>query len=159
MISPKPKKRPWHGKKKERPRPQKKEEPTHPFYSRALWRTNRQSYINNWIQTIRDQVPQGYITIKSERYELEPYQQTKILSMNQPCEKCIQMYCFDDTRNISEGRELDHINPVNPDNPLDDQGKWGDPMDWNNLQLLCHTHHSRKTQHRDNKITKLRKND
>jgi 5-methylcytosine-specific restriction endonuclease McrA len=157
MLSPHSKRRPWHVQSIWQRKPYEKKEPTHPFYTRPAWRNTRAAYIQNYIQTIQTEVPQGYITIKTGRYELEPHQITRILSINKPCEKCLQMYCIDDTREINEGTQLDHIDPVNPDNPLDTAGKWGDPMNWDNLQLLCARHHSRKTSMRDQKIIKLRK--
>jgi len=46
---------------------------------------------------------------------------------------------------MEEGKELDHIEPLNPENALDSAGH-GDPFDHDNLQLLCHRHHSKKSQ-------------
>ena len=104
---------------------------------------------------IRDEVPKGYITIKQARFHLEPHQQSRILAMFAPCEKCVKMYVIGAQYDMREGEQVDHMDPVNPDNPLLSEG-WGDPLDKNNLQLLCARHHSRKTSQLDQKIIKLR---
>ena len=152
MISP-TSKRPT--KKRER-KPYVKDKPSHPFYTRAAWRRTRKAYIQEYIQMLRDEVPKGYVTIKQARLPLEPYQQTKILSMFAPCEKCVKMYVIGAQYDMSEGEQVDHIDPINPDNPLESDG-WGNPFDRDNLQLLCHRHHAKKTAQVDQKIIKLKK--
>ena len=58
------------------------------------------------------------------------------LSMNPLCEEC------DRHGRTTEATMVDHIKPVNPDNPWDtENGKWGHPLKDENLQSMCdHCH-------------------
>ena len=62
---------------------------------------------------------------------------------------------------MTEGKELDHIIPINPEDALDRvvtpimavksedcyvTYEFGDPLDQNNYQWLCRRHHSKKSQ-------------
>ena len=62
-----------------------------------------------------------------------------------PCEICLKHYCADAYDKIEEGKELDHIQPVNSENALESEGH-GDPFDFQNLNFLCVRHHSKKSQ-------------
>lgn len=47
---------------------------------------------------------------------------------------------------VTPTQEVDHIKPINPIDVWDFQdGKYGHPLDDNNLQPLCKSHHARKT--------------
>ena len=78
-----------------------------------------------------------------------------------PCEICLKHYAADAYDKVEEGIELDHIQPVNPEDALDrsytcEKGpkdfkyKYGDPFAFDNLQLLCKRHHSKKSQREKN---------
>ena len=47
---------------------------------------------------------------------------------------------------ITPATDIDHIQPINPDNPYDTkEGRFGSPLDSANLQPLCHQCHIIKT--------------
>ena len=62
-----------------------------------------------------------------------------------PCEICLKHYIAEAYDTVEKGVELDHIQAVNPDNAIQSDG-YGDPFDFNNLQLLCKRHHAKKSQ-------------
>ncbi len=44
------------------------------------------------------------------------------------------------------GNTVDHIKQVNQKDPFDTQnGKYGEPLDPDNLQTLCNSHHNKKS--------------
>lgn len=59
---------------------------------------------------------------------------------NAICIECARRGCSTPTHTV------DHIKPINRVNPYDtEDGKWGDPLEWNNLQPLCARHNAIKT--------------
>ncbi len=47
---------------------------------------------------------------------------------------------------VTPTQEIDHIVPINPIDAYElKDGKYGHPLDENNLQPLCKSHHARKT--------------
>jgi 5-methylcytosine-specific restriction endonuclease McrA len=47
---------------------------------------------------------------------------------------------------ITPASEVDHIQPINPNDPYDTKnGKYGKPLDRDNLQALCKACHTKKT--------------
>ena len=62
-----------------------------------------------------------------------------------PCETCLRLYCVDAYDKVEEGKELDHIVPVNSENALESKDH-GEPLAFTNLQLLCRRHHAKKSQ-------------
>jgi hypothetical protein len=148
MISPKPNKpaKPWT------PRKERVRQHTHKnnkFYCGSTWRGFRSGYINTLAQHQMDAIPLTSIPPDKRMYLLN----------NLPiCERCYKLFIYGAYDRVNKGVELDHINPVNPDNALDTQnGTWGDPLSIDNVQLLCKEHHSKKS-NRDKKIINLRKN-
>ena len=81
-----------------------------------------------------------------EGMELDMSQVSYLLSLEfLPCEICLKHYAADAYDKVEEGIELDHIEPVNRENALQSEGH-GDPFSFDNLQLLCRFHHSKKSQ-------------
>jgi hypothetical protein len=96
--------------------------------------------------------------------DLDAQQVTYILQLEYlPCEICLKLYCADAYDTVEKGVELDHIEPVNPEDALDRKyflhisegygGRtsvefptYGDPFSFDNLQLLCRFHHAKKSQ-------------
>ena len=121
------------------------------FYTSKSWIETRRSYMREYQQKIYNEVTRGYWTVSGTPFELSPHQQTYILSLPNPvCELCLKLFVVKAYKTIEEGKELDHIVPLNPDNALESDG-YGDPFDHNNLQLLCRRHHSKKSQRETNK--------
>ena len=115
------------------------------FYNSKAWKSIRHTYINAYEQKIRDEVSKGYWTTRDGlRMELEPHQISYILVYNLPCEICLKLYIAGAYTTIEDGKELDHIIPVNNENALLSKGH-GNPLDLSNLQLLCYRHHDKKS--------------
>ena len=91
------------------------------------------------------ELTKGYWSLEGANLEVSPVQKTYILSLGwEPCEICLKLFLADAYMTVNRGKELDHIEPLNPENALDSNG-YGDPFDHHNLQLLCYRHHSRKS--------------
>ena len=119
---------------------------SHPFYKNAPWRTLRSKYI----KILSEQQMEFLETINPA--------DAIILEGKIPiCEKCLSLYKSGRRKadQLLSGKIVDHINPVNPENPLDSRG-FGEPLDMENNQLLCHSHHQKKTV-RDLQILKRKK--
>jgi hypothetical protein len=55
---------------------------------------------------------------------------------------CIQ--CYKEGR-VTKTHTIDHIKPINPSNSYDTiHGRYGQPLEWTNLQPLCLTHTAQK---------------
>lgn len=122
------------------------------FYDSKAWRTTRKSYINHLQHRVWTEGLKKIWKLKNgEHIELSDYQSSVLISLNYvPCEICLKLFCADAPVEIEKGEQLDHIDPLNPENALDSEG-WGDPFDYNNLQLLCKGHHAKKSG-RDKKV-------
>jgi len=120
------------------------------FYNSKAWRETRSSYLRSYQTKLYRDVAQGFWITGGHKFELSPHQQTYILQFTYPCEICLKLYCAGAYDTIKEGKELDHIEPLNPENALQSDG-FGDPFDHDNLQMLCRTHHAKKSQ-RETKI-------
>lgn len=146
MNTPKPKNRPWKEEPKEKPIKHDRRKHTNTrFYTSSSWRNARKNYINTITQHQWDT-----ISLMPAEHKLYLLDKVPI------CERCLMLYLLGARNTIETAKELDHINPVNPDNALDTMnGKWGEPLNSNNYQFLCRTHHSKKSQ-RDKRIIKLR---
>jgi hypothetical protein len=125
----------------------KSDRQSHPFYKTKPWRHLR-------LQKIEE--------LKQEQYDyletISPTDSVFLLPKVPICEKCLTLYKAGRRTPIEllSGIPVDHIDPVNPDNPLESEG-FGEPLDIENLQLLCISHHSKKTTSRDNKIIQRKK--
>ena len=138
MQSPKSNKRPWNTESNYKKAWPKREHTNQKFYTSKAWRDCRKAYI---------------LDLQNRTWEETD---TYILSLPYPvCERCLSLYKAKAYDKIEEGKELDHIDPVNPLNALDHEG-YGKPFDHSNLQLLCKRHHSKKS-NRDKRILKLKK--
>ena len=119
---------------------------SHPFYKNSPWRKLRISKI----ESVTNQQMEFIETIDpADAIILEP----KIPI----CEKCLALYKSGRRKpeQLKRGTAVDHIDPVNPENPMESRG-FGEPLDMDNLQLLDTGHHSKKTQ-RDKKILQRKK--
>jgi hypothetical protein len=143
MISPKSHSYRSPQKKKYRRREHKNKK----FYNSKAWKENRSAYIRAYQQRIYYECVRYYWTIRDgTKLSLSPHQVAHILSLSYvPCEQCLKLYCAEAYDTMSEGIELDHIEPLNPESALESEG-YGDPFDHDNLQLLCKTHHAKKSQ-------------
>jgi len=151
MQSPKSKKRPWQSQKAWKPVWKKKVHHNKKFYNSKAWKDTRKGYINALQHKLWQEALQNKWSLTSADLELTDYQKAYLMSLDfVPCERCIRMYAIGAYSAVVPGVDLDHIDPINPDNALDSQG-WGNPFDHDNLQLLCKKHHSKKTG-RDKKI-------
>lgn len=132
------------------------------FYNSKVWREKREAYLRRYRNEIYNEIPTGLW----RGLEVSEEQQSYILSLEPlPCEICLRLYILGAYDKVEEGKELDHIKPINPEDPNDRcrteeiislaimggpeviyRYKYGAPLDFNNLQLLCREHHARKSQ-------------
>ena len=119
---------------------------SHDFYRSYKWRKHRQAYINQLTDRQREEIP---IAEYSE-------QQKILLLHNVPvCENCLNGYVKGWKPGIREGRILDHIKPVNPNNPMDTCGGiYGEPLNFENNQFLCDICHDEKRSKADKEFHK-----
>ena len=115
------------------------------FYNSKAWRETREAYMRFYRNRLYTEMP------KLGRFKdqtLTAQQVTYLLSLDYlPCETCLRLYIANAYDSVQPGEELDHIIPVNPNNALEISGmSYGDPFEFNNLQLLCRRHHSKKSQ-------------
>ena len=149
MKDPKGKRRPWTENTK--PTYVKRDDlsnnkPNSKWYKRSAWRRFRLAVIRN----ISDK---QYNEIGNNN-QLTTEQKLYLLDNVPVCKKCYEMYINGWRDTVRVGTDLDHIQPVNPDNALNtEDGKWGNPLDDDNVQLLCKKHHTIKTE-RDKKTKK-----
>ncbi|MBW1612430.1 MAG: HNH endonuclease [Deltaproteobacteria bacterium] len=67
------------------------------------------------------------------------------LGTKEPHPNCLCIECARRGRSVPT-HTVDHIKPINRVDPYDTMdGKWGDPLDWDNLQPLCARHNAQKT--------------
>jgi len=117
------------------------------FYSGAAWRNLRSLYITKLTNHQYDAIPLISALDHRKAYLID----------NVPiCETCYRLYIHGAYDKVNKGEELDHIDPINPDGALQSEG-WGEPLDQDNLQLLCRGHHSKKTTRDKRIINKKRK--
>ena len=108
---------------------------SHAFYRRAAWRNARKAYIKQLEQKQREEIP-TLDTVDQKKLEL-------LLSVP-VCEDCYKGFLIGYKPGIRTGKEVHHIKHVNPTNPMDTQGIYGEPLDPDNLVLLCkHCHNQR----------------
>lgn len=138
----KPKK--WDEKRKKGKPHERRTHTNSKFYNSAAWRRSRKTYIENLTQY------QWNVITK-----LETEDKMYLLDKVPICERCLDLYLLGAYNTVETAKELDHINPINPDNALDTKGKYGNPIDQDNYQYLCPTHHSKKS-NRDKKVIELR---
>ena len=116
------------------------------FYNSKAWRDTREAYMRHYRNKLYGYVKWG----RWEGMELDMSQVSYLLSLEfLPCEICLKHYAADAYDKVEEGIELDHIEPVNRENALQSEGH-GDPFSFDNLQLLCKRHHSKKSQREKN---------
>ena len=116
------------------------------FYNSKAWRDTRAAYLRQYQKEIYECVLQG----EWRGMELSEHQKGYILSLSFiPCETCLRHYATEAYNAVEPGKELDHIEPVNPENAILSEG-YGCPFDFNNLQYLCKRHHSKKSQRERN---------
>ena len=112
------------------------------FYNSKAWRETREAYMRHYRSRLFNEIPTG----KWQQIDLSMHQVSYILQLEYlPCEICLKLYCAEAYQEVEEGKELDHIQPLNRENAIESQG-YGDPFSFDNLQLLCRTHHSKKSQ-------------
>jgi hypothetical protein len=147
MKDPTAKRRPW--KEYVKPTYTKRndltnDKPNHKFYNSRTWRAFRKAIITKIGNKQYNEIGSSNLDTEKKLYLLD----------NVPvCKKCYEMYINDWRDTVRVGTDLDHIQPVNPENALNtEDGKWGNPLDEGNVQLLCKKHHTIKTQ-RDKKTT------
>ena len=151
MISPKSR---AHKEKKEKGQPRKKHK-NKAFYNSKAWRETREAYLRHYRNQLFNTLPNG----KWKYMDVDAHQVSYLLSFitpkRLPCEICLKLYINEAYDSVEEGKELDHIQPVNPENALEVDKEWphdggtisyGDPFEFNNLQLLCKRHHAKKSQ-------------
>jgi hypothetical protein len=61
------------------------------------------------------------------------------------CEQCYDQYTKQFRPGVKQGRELDHITPVNPEDAMNTMDIYGEPLSFDNVQLLCNRDHSEKS--------------
>ena len=150
MNSPQSKHRPWASESLGKTQ-QERKHLNKKFYNSKAWRDTRIAYLTYLKNKVWQSAADHVWTLPNAEIELTDAQSTYILSLDYiPCETCMKLFALDHRTYVREGKELDHINPLNPENALISKD-YGSPFDHNNLQLLCSTHHARKSQ-RDKKI-------
>jgi len=106
------------------------------FYTSTKWRKFRKSYVNAIQLKQMDMATQS---------KIPDQQKLEILSCIPVCEHCLDRYLKGFQPGLNQGRELDHIIRVNPENALNPADQWGKPLDVENVQLLCNRCHSEKS--------------
>ena len=98
--------------------------------------------MKHYQQRLFNEIPQG----KWNGLALTMPQVSYLLALDYlPCETCLRLYAADAYDTVEEGKELDHIDPINRENALQSD-QFGDPFAFTNLQLLCKRHHAKKSQ-------------
>ena len=115
------------------------------FYNSKAWKDFRISYINKLTDKQYNDILNSNIKENRKSY---------LLSMVPVCEICYRLYKADAYDKVNKGCPLDHIDPVNPEDAIRSKG-WGEPLDENNVQLLCDYHHNKKSG-RENKRTEMK---
>ena len=140
------------------------------FYNSTAWRETRDAYMRHYQARLFREIPMGkWAQMDIDNYKLT-YLMSKINKDFLPCETCLKLFIADAYEDVEKGVELDHIQPVNPKNALNriltgaeaietkivpglpDEIEvklnyfYGDPFSFDNLQLLCKTHHAKKSQ-------------
>ncbi len=151
-----------HKHKEKRVSYKRREHKNKKFYNSKAWRDTREAYLRHYQGNLYIHIPQG----KWDGMDLRMDQVSYLLSLSfLPCETCLRLYINDAYDSVEEGKELDHIEGVNPENALDRvttdeiisldikgapeviySYTYGDPFEFNNLQLLCRRHHAKKSQ-------------
>lgn len=112
------------------------------FYNSKAWRETREAYFKHYQALLYRDIPEA----KWKGQGLESHKVSYILALGYlPCEICLKLYCADAYDTVERGVELDHIKPVNREDATQSEG-YGDPFSFDNLQLLCRTHHAKKSQ-------------
>lgn len=112
------------------------------FYNSKAWRDTREAYMKHYQQRLFNEIPQG----KWNGLALTMPQVSYLLALDYlPCETCLKHFAADAYDTVEEGKELDHIDPINRENALQSD-QFGDPFAFTNLQLLCKRHHAKKSQ-------------
>lgn len=117
------------------------------FYNSKAWRDTREAYIRRYQARLWRNAADGvWKDSNGNRLVLEGQKALKLLSLDYlPCEICLKLYIADAYDTMEKGVELDHIEPVNKENALESK-EHGDPLNLDNLQLLCRRHHAKKSQ-------------
>ena len=150
MQSPKSKKRPWQSEKM-KPTYQKRKHLNAKFYNSSAWRKNRKSFTQNYQDRVWIDVSKG----TWDSLLITKSKQSYILSLTYlPCARCLKLFILGAYDEIAEGKEVDHIDPLNPENAIQSEG-YGDPFDFDNLQLLCLRQHAKKS-NRDKQVLNLK---
>jgi 5-methylcytosine-specific restriction endonuclease McrA len=156
LNSPKPKKRPWQIQSDWKPRKQTRKHTNKKFYNSTAWRKTRTTYLERLQKRVWKSALRKVWKLPSAEIELSEDQASYLLSLPFiPCETCVKLYLIGHYTKVDEAKELDHIDPVNPDNALESKG-WGNPFDSDNLQFLCRKHHARKS-NRDKKLIQAKR--
>jgi 5-methylcytosine-specific restriction endonuclease McrA len=96
-----------------------------PFYKSSQWRKLRHAFINGFSTHL----------VGSSRH------------INRLC-----IRCWVDEGRVVAAHTIDHIKPINQENAYQTMnGKYGEPLDWENLQPLCEHHNAIKTGKERNK--------
>ena len=104
------------------------------FYTSTAWRGLRKQYLAKLSE-------KQLTMIQSSDTHRIGY----LIDMIPICETCLRLFMADAYDTVTRGHELDHIEPINPDNALDSD-RFGQPLDESNLQFLCTRHHAKKSQ-------------
>lgn len=152
MISPKSRHK---RERRERGQP-RREHKNDKFYKSKAWQQTRSAYLRHLEHKVFTETSQGFWSLRNgEIIKLNSRRSLYLLSLDFiPCEICTKLYVADVYEKVEPGVELDHIQPLNPENALESVGH-GDPFSHDNLQLLCKRHHARKSQ-REAKSTRNR---
>jgi len=153
MDSPKSRNRPWQSRYVWREPHKIRKHLNKKFYNSKAWRDTRKAYITALEHKVWQSAKDRVWNLKGAELEMEAEQCNYLFSISFiPCEQCVKLLAVGQYDSVNEGKELDHIDPLNPENALDSKG-WGNPFDHDNLQLLCRRHHAIKS-NRDKKIIK-----
>ena len=109
---------------------------SHNFYRRNTWKNFRIAYI----KALEDR---QYKDIND--LDIDDDMKLTLLRNVPVCEQCWSDYIKGFKPGVKQGKPLDHIKPVNPLDPMDTKGVYGEPLDTNNVQLLCEVCHSAKS--------------
>jgi hypothetical protein len=124
---PKQKRRPWEPKRAKSNEPGQGRKVINTFYQSKSWRALRNKFMSG---------------------------ESTHLGTSEPWSNKLCIECFREQKTNEIGKTVhiqlattaDHIQPINPRNSYDTQnGKYGEPLLWVNLQPLCSKHHAIKS--------------
>ena len=125
-----------HGIRYSRPGNNSRQHKNRKFYNSYTWKKFRKGYIQHLTNKQMEEIPALSLP---DQYKLHLLEHIPV------CEKCYKMYTMEIQPGVKKGSPLDHIKPVNPEDALQPMDIYGEPLSYDNVQLLCERCHAEKS--------------